>query len=145
MFLLSGNPLVCNCETSWLSVPESVVPLVSDVDHLECETVREPGLVPVNQVTRFLCEYQTHCFSLCRCCSFFGCDCRMKCPPQCHCYHDQVGRDFRLFYDYILYHISPFGIPRYTPHASVSLHNSGYAFIFYWTVKISNISYSRGL
>ena len=49
------------------------------------------------------------------------------------------------FFMTIFYHISPFGIQRYTPHASVSLHNSGYAFIFYWRVKISNISYSRGL
>ena len=25
----------------------------------------------------------------CRCCTFLACDCRMKCPDPCSCYHDQ--------------------------------------------------------
>ena len=37
-----------------------------------------------------LCHYTEHCFSLCRCCTFLACDCRMKCPDPCSCYHDQA-------------------------------------------------------
>ena len=37
---------------------------------------------------QFLCPYESHCFSLCMCCDFYGCDCRMQCPEGCACYHD---------------------------------------------------------
>jgi hypothetical protein len=37
---------------------------------------------------QFLCEYKTHCFSLCQCCQFDSCDCEMTCPDGCSCYHD---------------------------------------------------------
>lgn len=38
---------------------------------------------------QFLCKYETHCSSLCHCCDFVACDCKMGCPANCTCYHDQ--------------------------------------------------------
>ena len=37
---------------------------------------------------QFLCEYDTHCFSLCQCCQFDSCDCETTCPEGCSCFHD---------------------------------------------------------
>ena len=34
-------------------------------------------------------RYETHCFALCHCCDFYACDCKMTCPQNCTCYHDQ--------------------------------------------------------
>ena len=36
----------------------------------------------------FLCPYEMHCFALCHCCEFYACDCDMKCPHGCRCFHD---------------------------------------------------------
>ena len=47
-------------------------------------------VLPIKNVLpdQFVCSYQTHCFSLCMCCDFYACDCRMQCPDGCSCYHD---------------------------------------------------------
>merc|ERR1719510_1573402 len=50
--------------------------------------------VPSNQ---FLCHYESHCFSLCMCCDFFGCDCRMQCPDGCSCFHDSTWSSNIIF------------------------------------------------
>lgn len=48
--------------------------------------------MPIKNVLpeQFVCSYQTHCFSLCMCCDFYACDCRMQCPDGCSCYHDST-------------------------------------------------------
>ena len=96
-FYLAGNPLVCSCENQWLvspgAGPADRLPRLSDLEALTCalnyngnRTVTAAVVsVPPNQ---FLCEYTSHCFSLCMCCDFFGCDCRMQCPDGCACFHD---------------------------------------------------------
>jgi hypothetical protein len=42
------------------------------------------------QPEQFLCQYDSHCFSLCMCCDFFGCDCRMQCPQCGSCFHNST-------------------------------------------------------
>lgn len=97
-FYLAGNPLVCDCELEWLPEINSMTmqehhPRVADLDDLMCRLNNQPRndtVVSVNSVAKdqFLCSYQTHCFSLCLCCEFYACDCRMQCPDGCSCYHD---------------------------------------------------------
>lgn len=49
----------------------------------------------------FLCKYQSHCHALCTCCQsddddddssdmMRECQCKMECPDQCSCYHDNT-------------------------------------------------------
>ena len=92
---MSLNPLRCDCELEWLSAytPGAQNPLISDYASLACvPPLGSGGSVPLSTVEEgsFLCSYSSHCFSLCRCCTFFACDCRMKCPDPCDCFHDQV-------------------------------------------------------
>ena len=70
----------------WLVAPagrQERLPLLADLDQAECE-VRYHGnrtaLAPVTSVppAQFLCRYDSHCFSLCMCCDFIACDCRMQ-------------------------------------------------------------------
>jgi hypothetical protein len=98
-FLLAGNPLVCSCELEWLSTytaAASPFPSLADYPALTCAPPTRPRLapLPLAEVAQelFLCNYSSHCFSLCRCCTFLACDCRMKCPDSCSCFHDQVTR-----------------------------------------------------
>ena len=78
-------------------------PHIADWDDLTCslnnrKVIMEDGdnstdlVVPLSSVSpsEFLCSYSTHCFALCMCCDFFACDCRMKCPEGCECFHDQT-------------------------------------------------------
>ena len=48
-------------------------------------------IVPVLKVPEadFLCTYKTRCPATCLCCDFYACDCQMKCPEGCKCYHDR--------------------------------------------------------
>lgn len=97
-FSVSLNPLVCDCELEWLSgyAPGAGLnPRIADYGSLSCQPpLASPGgePVPLSSVEEgsFLCSYTSHCFSLCRCCTFFACDCRMKCPDPCDCFHDQA-------------------------------------------------------
>ena len=92
---MSENPFHCSCDLQWIVNPayQDRLPIIEDLDQAEClvnyygnHTSKAPIMsVPSNQ---FLCEYQSHCFSLCMCCDFLGCDCRMQCPEGCSCYHD---------------------------------------------------------
>ena len=115
-FYLGGNPFLCDCELDWLAkvngdtLEENAIPdpaeeeltrlgdyqpLVADLDTVMCRLNNQPTndtLVPIKEVKpdQFLCQYQTHCFSLCMCCEFYACDCRMQCPEDCACYHDST-------------------------------------------------------
>ena len=96
-FLMSSNPFHCSCEMQWMVNPaySERLPAIADLEEAEClvnyygnttATARMVS-VPSNQ---FLCQYESHCFSLCMCCDFFGCDCRMQCPDGCSCFHDST-------------------------------------------------------
>ena len=116
MFYLSGNPFVCNCHLAWfkhINTRVSRFPQVMDMDRIECsvtsvanmtsaastEVIKKPTGKAGGGVTKylgqladsaFLCPYETHCLPQCMCCDFFACDCQMKCPPGCACFHDQT-------------------------------------------------------
>ncbi|CAB4056589.1 unnamed protein product [Lepeophtheirus salmonis] len=85
---LNGNPFVCDCEMDWMRDINEIALLgqqhfqIRDLNDLTYHCSSTGGL--------FLCSYRTHCFSLCMCCDFFACDCRMQCPEGCDCYHDQT-------------------------------------------------------
>jgi hypothetical protein len=72
----------------------SPFPAMADYAELSCRPPSRPqqAALPLSQVAGdlYLCSYTSHCFSLCRCCTFLACDCRMKCPDSCSCFHDQV-------------------------------------------------------
>ena len=72
-------------------------PHVADLDLVTCTVINQTAHIGNQTFQRnlvslheqdFLCPYETHCLSLCLCCDFFACDCKMKCPDGCICYHD---------------------------------------------------------
>ena len=92
---------MCDCKLDWLPTinddPKfaSDSPIIMDLDEVTCRLQTShlhtnDVAVPVKSVLpeQFVCSYQTHCFSLCMCCDFYACDCRMQCPDGCSCYHD---------------------------------------------------------
>ena len=63
---------------------------MADLAEVTCDH-HDLGVTSVLGAESFLCHYTTHCFSLCRCCTFLACDCRMNCPEACTCLHDEVS------------------------------------------------------
>ena len=98
VFHLGGNPIVCDCEMAWfqqINTRDTLekLPFISDIESIYCKLMNageNQAFVPLVEARKdqFLCEYQTHCFSLCQCCQFDSCDCEMTCPDGCSCFHD---------------------------------------------------------
>ncbi|OQR78636.1 slit3 protein-like [Tropilaelaps mercedesae] len=97
-FAIANNPYLCDCHMQWLQdlqQPDQhrYFPRVVDLHKVECtiKLAKHSERVPLLQVksSEFLCEYRSHCFSLCHCCDFDTCDCEMVCPDECSCYHDE--------------------------------------------------------
>ncbi|XP_050095980.1 toll-like receptor Tollo [Anopheles aquasalis] len=95
-FYIGGNPYQCDCNLNWLqnnNVESRTQPKLMDLDSIYCKLLYNRGrtYVPLVEAmpNQFLCKYETHCFALCHCCDFYACDCKMECPNQCTCYHDQ--------------------------------------------------------
>ena len=88
VYQLADNPLLCDCSLEWALNSH----VISDLANVTCHH-HDQSVSHVSQMTRdtFLCHYDTHCFSLCRCCTFLACDCRMNCPDTCTCLHDEVS------------------------------------------------------
>ena len=67
-------------------------PFIPDLESIYCRLMdtEVKTFIPLVEARadQFLCQYQTHCFSLCQCCQFDSCDCEMTCPDGCSCYHD---------------------------------------------------------
>ncbi|XP_003742102.2 toll-like receptor Tollo [Galendromus occidentalis] len=101
-FAIAGNPYLCDCHMEWLQKLQNPAassddsrqyPRVTDLHNVDCKlsfskNVKTLPLVKVKP-SQFLCEYKSHCFSLCHCCDFDACDCEMVCPDNCTCYYDQ--------------------------------------------------------
>ncbi|MCL4140720.1 UNVERIFIED_CONTAM: hypothetical protein GTU68_029406 [Idotea baltica] len=96
-FYLAENPFECDCTFEWLQTVNvqkepHQTPRVVDLTSIMCHLLSRRGqkLVPLleAQKLQFLCQYDSHCFSLCHCCDFDACDCEMTCPHNCTCFHD---------------------------------------------------------
>lgn len=98
-FYIGGNPFDCDCSMDWLPLINNMTqlrqhPKVMDLENVMCKISHSRGTQLVSAVsvstTQFLCRYETHCFTVCKCCDFDACDCEMTCPANCSCYHDQT-------------------------------------------------------
>ncbi|EEB11359.1 toll, putative [Pediculus humanus corporis] len=97
-FYIGGNPYECDCTMEWLQKSNQEnrarnQPKLMDLESIYCKLMYNRGrsYIPLVEVesSRFLCQYEFHCFALCHCCDFDACDCKMTCPNNCTCYHDQ--------------------------------------------------------
>ncbi|CRK92032.1 CLUMA_CG005612, isoform A [Clunio marinus] len=97
-FYLGGNPFECDCTMEWIQRVNNFTmkqhPRIMDLQNIECIMPHSRGSLirPIMQldVTEFLCNYESHCFALCNCCDYEDCECDMKCPTNCSCFHDQT-------------------------------------------------------
>lgn len=96
-FYISENPLECDCTMEWLQRINQLSdlrqrPRVMDLESVRCSLTHSRSnsdmLLLEVKSSEFLCEYDSHCFTLCHCCDFDACDCKMTCPDKCSCYHD---------------------------------------------------------
>lgn len=112
---LAGNPLHCDCHVEWLrninelSEQRRQLPKLMDMNHIKCTmehnhektTNDDVAIKPFFELNSndFLCKYESHCHTLCQCCQDDGdddsdvmseCKCKMQCPDQCSCYHDNT-------------------------------------------------------
>lgn len=101
-FYIGGNPFDCNCSMEWLPGINNMSllrqhPRVMDLDNAMCRISgpRGTAVIPASmaQPEQFLCRYEAHCFALCHCCEFDACDCKMTCPSDCRCYHDDAWKN----------------------------------------------------
>ncbi|XP_040577098.1 toll-like receptor Tollo [Lepeophtheirus salmonis] len=90
-FYMGHNPLHCDCEMEWFKnmneMTQARLPIIMDYSSIQCHGDSSTSILDIPN-EHFLCQYEAHCFSLCMCCDFFACDCRMQCPEGCDCYHD---------------------------------------------------------
>ncbi|CAL1541104.1 unnamed protein product, partial [Lymnaea stagnalis] len=102
LFILSYNPLVCDCKLGWLK--EWLEGTLKDVGNLPnfqtslnygCESPFYSQKKPLNQLRReeFLCNYTKHCEESCVCCDYDACYCKYMCPGACQCY---IGGDLHV-------------------------------------------------
>ncbi|GBP80576.1 Toll-like receptor Tollo [Eumeta japonica] len=98
-FYISENPFSCDCTMEWLQSINQLSkqrqrPRIMDLESVKCSLthsrMKSEVSLPEVKSSEFLCEYESHCFSLCHCCDFDACDCKMTCPDRCSCYHDLI-------------------------------------------------------
>lgn len=116
---LAGNPLHCDCHMEWLrninelSEQRRQLPKLVDMNKIKCtmehnheqKTHDDVSIKAFNELNSndFLCKYENHCHTLCQCCQNdeeeddddddddkVECKCKMTCPDQCSCYHDNT-------------------------------------------------------
>lgn len=95
-FFIGDNPYLCDCNLDWLqrvTTEMRTQPKLMDLNNVYCKLIYNRGksnvLLIDTQPHQFLCPYQSQCSSLCHCCDFSACDCKMDCPERCSCFHDQ--------------------------------------------------------
>lgn len=98
-FYIGGNPFICDCNIEWLrAINENSreFPRIMDIDTIYCKLLnnRDKSYIPLleAQPHQFLCGYDSHCRILCDCCGRDSCNCEMKCPTNCTCFHDQTWK-----------------------------------------------------
>ncbi|ODN03218.1 Protein toll [Orchesella cincta] len=94
---LGYNPLQCDCSMLWLKEVNDensgYYPIIQDVADVKCTLAFDRQNEKVSYLdiksSEFLCKYESQiCFKTCHCCDFDACDCSMKCPANCSCYHN---------------------------------------------------------
>lgn len=95
-FYIGNNPYLCDCNLDWLQKIEPDTrthPKLMDLNIIYCKLLYNRGksfmLLTESLPNQFLCKYTSQCHSLCHCCDFGACDCKMDCPNRCTCFHDQ--------------------------------------------------------
>lgn len=99
-FYIGGNPFVCDCNIEWLKAINEQnsrqYPRIMDIETIYCKLLynRDKSFIQLTEAQphHFLCGYNLHCFTLCDCCGRDFCDCEMKCPANCTCFHDQTWK-----------------------------------------------------
>lgn len=97
-FFISDNLFDCDCTTEWLQrihkFTSRQYPDIMDLDLVECKLKYDRGSNNnIHQLLKlksndFLCKYDSHCFTVCHCCDYDACDCKMTCPDNCSCFYD---------------------------------------------------------
>ncbi|XP_017771821.1 PREDICTED: toll-like receptor Tollo [Nicrophorus vespilloides] len=100
-FHIGGNPFSCDCTMEWLQKANlnkvRTQPMLVDLESIYCQLLYNRGgsYVPLVEAAphQFLCTYEAQCLTTCQCCDFDACDCKVTCPKNCTCYHDQMWRN----------------------------------------------------
>ncbi len=90
-FKLAHNPLVCDCNSTWLVKTNDITMKIPDYNQIECSFMASPNGPSVKPITEstlndFNCQYTDTCSNDCECCSYYSCYCRSICPKMCKCY-----------------------------------------------------------
>lgn len=92
IFYISNNPLVCNCEMSWIlnATAKDIAINIVDNNKAECTLpfLNKKTFLNNAQTEDFLCRYNQTCEPSCICCQYGNCDCKSKCPDGCECFRD---------------------------------------------------------
>lgn len=99
-FYIGGNPFICDCNIEWLKAINEQnsrqYPRIMDIDTIYCKLLynRDKSFISLLEAEpqHFLCGYSHHCFATCDCCGRDSCDCEMKCPTNCTCFHDKTWK-----------------------------------------------------
>lgn len=99
-FYIGGNPFICDCNIEWLKAINEQnsrqYPRIMDIDTIYCKLLynRDKSFVSLLEAEpqHFLCGYNHHCFATCDCCGRDSCDCEIKCPTNCTCFHDKTWK-----------------------------------------------------
>ena len=90
-FVLSNNPLSCDCNLLWLRRWDQRIkgPHIVNLNATSCTAPASLAGRLLMEVPHdsFLCEYSSICQPSCPCCAFSACDCRNRCPEHCTCFH----------------------------------------------------------
>ena len=100
LLFIANNPLKCHCTMDWLQNTNynndnqfRTQPKFVDIDQVQCQLEfqryqsYDKGSLSQNDL---VCKYESYCPLNCNCCKLKNCNCKIVCPNNCMCYHDQL-------------------------------------------------------